>query len=368
MREPRPVDAALAIAIRASLALVAVVAYLGARTVLDPGPLAAARFGLGILLFALLVDLGRSIAGTGRPLRGALVPHRQHARPQVDEDYEELRSAMQGYVDEGRLPPVLLDHVRRAADARGLPDAEARDLATELREAAGPSGPVHALLGVRLLAGVVVTLGLGLAVASLAEGLGMAIVPPVLLVTGTSLAMLQWRAHEAGAAKMGLVVGLAGVGLFGLGAVRFWTASPIAGGALVVVALLGLAVTLRATWREEARAHAWRVVETELAAAMTKLRRAFLLALGAGVVVFTLDPVLGAVREVAPIVDVGLEMAAIAIATVLAFLAIEGTGTWLTLTLGRRRAENHRRQRRRAVDHVLDTLDDGDRGTQEAST
>jgi hypothetical protein len=356
--EASTADAPLAIVPRAAIALVAVVVYLSARTVLDPAPLAAARFGLGILLFALLVDLGRSIAGTGRPIRGALAPHQQRARPQVDEDYEDLRSAMQAYVEEGRLAPLLLDHVHRAAQARGLGDAASQRLAEQLRAAAGARAPTRALLGVRLLAGIVVTLGLGLAVASLAQGLGIAIVPPILLVTGTSITMLQWRAHDAGAPKTGLALGLVGVGLFGLGALRFFTASPLTGGLLAVLALAGLVATLHTTIRNEATDPPWGVVEHQLSGTLAKLRRAFLLALGAGVVVFTLDPLLAGFLSLPGALDVTLEVATVAIATVLAFLAIEGTGTALTLVVGRRRAEGDRQARREAVDRVLAHLED----------
>lgn len=367
MAEADTVDRSLAVASRALVALAAVVAYLGARTVLDPAALAAARFGLGILLFALLVDLGRSIAGTGRPLRGALGLHRQRARPQVDEAYDELRSAVREYVDEGRLSPTLLDRVHQAGDARGLDEASRRRLDLLLREARAPSGPTRALLGVRLLAGLVVTIGVGLAAASLAESLGIVLVPPVLLVTGTSLTMLQWRALEAGATKTGLLVGLTGLSLFGLGAVRYWTASTLAGLVLGTIALLGLAATLAAAWRNDSRPRPWDVIEADLTASVTTLRRAFLLALGAGVVVFLLDPLLGGLADVSSVLDVGLELAAIAIATVLAFLAIEGTGTWLTLTLGRRRAEGDRRDRRQAMDRVLAHLDQDLEDAQEAS-
>jgi hypothetical protein len=355
--EASTADAPLAIVPRAAIALVAVVVYLGARTVLDPAPLAAARFGLGILLFALLVDLGRSIAGTGRPIRGALAPHQQRARPQVDEDYEDLRSAMQAYVEEGRLAPLLLDHVHQAAQARGLEDPSQR-LAEQLRAAAGARAPTRALLGVRLLAGIVVTLGLGLAVASLAQGLGIAIGAPILLVAGTRITILQWRAHQAGAPKTGLALGLVGVGLFGLGALRFFTASPLTGGLLAVLALAGLVATLHTTIRNEATDPPWGVVEHQLSGTLAKLRRAFLLALGAGVVVFTLDPLLAGFLSLPGALDVTLEVATVAIATVLAFLAIEGTGTALTLVVGRRRAEGDRQARREAVDRVLAHLED----------
>lgn len=359
MADRQPLDAPFAVLTRAVLGLLAVLAYLATRPLLDEAALAAARFGLGILLFALLLDLGRSVAGTGHPLRGHLSAHVQRADAQVDEDYQRLRSALEAYIEEGEVAEDLLDHVHQAAQARGLAGKRARRLDGTLREAARPRGPTNALLAVRMLSGLVVALGLGLTAATMAESLGMAVVPPVLLVTGTSIATLQWRAQDAGARWTGLAVGLAGLGLFALGALRFLTASIAAGGLLLAITTMGLAGTAWATWRTSRGQDPWDVVEQRLESTTTKLRRAFLVAMVAGVVVFALEPLLTSLMGLLGLpTALGFEVPALLIATVVAFLAIEGAGTWLTLTRGRRRAESDRRARQQAIATVLARLED----------
>jgi len=350
----REASVPLSIAIRTVLAMLAVLGYLALRDVLDPGPAAAARFGLGILLFALLVDLGRSIAGTGPALRGHLGPHRQRADPQVDEAYEDLREALSAFLDRGELRPQLVDGLEQAAQARGLGEAERERLHRRLREAGEPHASPTSLLAVRLLSGFVATLGIGLASALLAEGLGMALFPPVLFATGTSLGMLQWRAHDAGARWIGLSLGLLGTGLFALGAARILSVSLVAGSAIMLVAAAGLAATIHATWTAPGRAR----IEADLATTVARLRRAFLLALLAGLVVFGLDPVFSALLDAAGLpTDALTDLARVLVATVLGFLAVETAGTWLTLHRESRRGPRERERRRQAVDAVLDELD-----------
>lgn len=354
MSRTREAHAPIAIAIRAVLAMLAVLTFLAVRPMLEAAPQAAARFGLGILLFALLVDLGRSVAGSGPPIRGPLAPHRQQAELQVDEAYERLREAMQAYLERGRTEPGLLDGLAQAARAQGLPEEEQRALEAQLREAADPRASAGSLLAVRLVSGLVVALGVGLATAVLAEHLGMPLSAPVLLTVGTSVATLQWRARDAGARSTALALGLFGTGLFGLGALRIFSLSPGVGGVLGLVAGLGLLGTLVATWRAPEAPPA---VE-DLDATMSQLRRAFLVVLVVGTVVVLLEGALAAILSLVGLPgDLLVELAMILVATVMAFLAVETAGTWLA-----RRRETHvgqrqRRRRREALAEVLDELD-----------
>lgn len=354
MSRTRESHAPIAVAFRAVLAMLAVLTFLAVRPALDPAPQAAARFGLGILLFALLVDLGRSIAGTGPPVRGPLTPHRQQADLQVDEAYERLRAALQAYLERGRTEPGLLEGLEQAARAQGLAGEERGALERRLREAADPRAPAGSLLAVRLVSGLVVALGVGLATAVVAESLGMPLFAPVLLTVGTSVTTLQWRARDAGARGTGLALGLLGIGLFGLGALRIFSLSPGAGTVLGLAALVGLLATVAATWRapdEPAQIE-------DLDETMTQLRRAFLVALVVGTVVVLLEGALTAFLALVGLPgDLIVELAMIVLATVMAFLAVETAGTWMA-----RRRETHvgrrqRRRRREALGEVLDELD-----------
>lgn len=347
----------VSIAIRLLVAVLAVLVFLNLRSGLEASTLTAARFALGVLLFGLLVDLGRSIAGTGTPLRGELSPHRQRSQAQVDEAYDRLREALDTYVDEGRVLGPLTGHVRAAARARGLAPGEVEELSTHLREAAGPARPASSVLAVQLASGTVLTVGLSFAVALLAEGLGMALVPPVLLVAGTSTAMLQWRAQAAGARWLGAGLGVLGVLLFSLGALRIFTASPVAGGFLLVLAMAGLAATAWNTWQSP-RGPGRSGLGKRLEESMDKLRRAFLLFLVAGIVVFALQPLLAGLLEVLGLpASLVTELSAVGFATVGAFLAIELAGTWLAIRHGRREGQRERARRREAIETVLDEID-----------
>lgn len=364
MQRHADLGALVPVAARALLALVAVGTFLLARPLLDPGALAAARFGLGIVLFALLVDLGRSFAGTGRPIEGSIGSHRQQASPQVDEAYQHLRSAVQAYVDEGRIEAPLQEGIEQAAGAQGVPGALREELTRTLEQARPDPEGEGSLLAVRLLSGGTLALGLGLTAAALAEALAMAVVPPVLLVTGTSVATLQWRTRASGARWVGLLLGLAGVGLFALGALQILAASTPAGLLLLAVAALAamatLAASLRATKASTGQTH------EDLRSTLERLRRAFFITLLAGLAMFALEPVLTAI---APPAREGLEVAALLLATVMTFLAIEGAGTWLYQAHRRRRGDREREERREAIDTVLDELDQaGARTPEEAAS
>lgn len=351
----------VAIAARVLLALLAVLAFLTVRSELEAGTLTAARFALGVLLFGLLADLGRSIAGTGRSLRGRLAPHRQRAQAQVDETYDRLREALDAYIDEGRILGPLPAHVRQAAHARELSPERVEQLTDRLREAGGPGGSDASLLAVHLSSGFVLTVGLSFAVALLAENLGMALVPAVLLVAGTSLAMLQWRAHASGAAWVGATLGLVGVVLFGLGALRIFSVSPAAGTVLLALALGGLIATAWNTWHTRRTGPARR--GRDLEASMRKLRRAFLLFLVAGIVVFALQPLFTGLLEALGLPgSLAMELSAVAFVTVGAFLSIELAGTWLAIRHGRRGHQREQSRRRQALETVLDEIDQAQGG------
>lgn len=353
--ETRPVAALI---LRGIIALAAVGTYALVRDDLGPGALVAARFGLGVLLFTLLVDVGRSIAGTGPAIRGNLAPHEQRARSQVDETYDRLRQALRRYVSDGDLTSPLVEQIRKAAEARDLGEEATRDLVEGVRSAASRERTRHRPLAVRLLAGGVVAVGLGLGAAMIAESLGMPLVPPILLVSGTSIATLQWRAQASGARWTGLVLGLLGGVLFGLGSLRLVLLQPSVGVPLLVVAGLVLVGTLVATWRVDRKPDPWRIVEPDLETSMDGLRRAFLVTLVAGVVVFPLEPLLASILSAFQLPrELALRTALVGFITVTAFLTLEMTGTWLALTRGRRRAEGRQENRRDAVEAVLEKLE-----------
>lgn len=319
----------------------------------------AARFGLGVLLFALLLDVGRTVAGTAPAVRGNLSPHQHQAQPRADARYSDLQSAFHRYIEGGTLAPGLVDHVRKAASARGLETSQRQALVHELQEAGLGSEHEKRPLAVRLLSGSIVSLGLGLTAATLAETLGMAVVPPVLLVTGSSVAMLQWRAQAAGARWTGLALGLIGTLLFGLGALTVLAVQPGLGAVMLLVSTTMLAGTGWATWHTSEDQDPWALVETELEDTLTRLRRAFLITLVSGLVLFPLEPLLAnLVLALGGPRNLGLEVLVIAFATVTAFLAIEGVGTWLALRRGRRQVQRTRQRRQQATDAVLTRLDE----------
>lgn len=341
------------IALRAAFAVLALVAFSALAPRLDEGSLVAARFGLGLVLFVLLIDVGRSSAGAGPPVRGALGPHRQQADPRVDEAYDRARSSVGAYLDEGTLDAELLDRVEAAAGAQRLTEEETRSLRERLRRAADATRPPP-LLAVRMLSGLVVTAGVALLAAVLAEHLGLPLSPPVLLAVGTSLATLQWRAREAGANAIGLAVGLAGVGAFGLGALQLFRAAPVLGGLLLVATAGGLLATLAAT--RGALASDRQPNAEDLGRSVVGLRRAFLVVVVASLVVFALEPALDAALATLGLPQrLLVDLARVGLATVLVFLAIEGAGTWLA----RRRTDEAggRGRRRRALDAVIEAIE-----------
>lgn len=358
MAETNRTSIAGALALRGSLAAFAVVAYLVARPHLDPAPLVVARFGLGILFFTLLLDVGRTMRGKGPAIQGALGPHEQQARSQVDEDYAALRRAIDRYLSDGAIDDALTDAIDQAASAQGHDEATARSLERRVQEAAQRPDETYRPLGVRLVAGLVVAVGLAFAVATLAQGLGLAVIPLVLLVTGTSVATVQWRAQAAGARWTGLAIGLTGAGLFGLGAARVFLVQPGPGLALAAIAALIATGTAIATWRTENRPEPWRLVKPDLESYMDTLRQAFLVTLVTGIVVVPLEPFVASALTLAGLPStLAFDLALIGFATVAAFLALEGAGTYLALERGRDSVERRRRLRSEALDDVLDEID-----------
>lgn len=355
-RDPRPV---LAIALRGLLAVAGITAYLALKSQLQGGPLVAARFGLGVLLFTLLVDLGRSVAGTGPPLGGSLTPHRQRSRAQVDEAYDQLRSAIDRYILDGSLTQPLESAIEEAGRSQHLDEASIDELQDRLTSVQRPVEGTYRPLAVRLLAGLIVSVGLALGIATLAEGLGLAVVPPVLLVTGTSVATLQWRAQRAGARWTGLGLGLAGAGLFGLGALRITGIQPGVGIPLIVATVAIALGTIVATYRTDPRTDPWRIVERDLEDGLTGLRRAFLATLAGALVVLPLEPLVStALALVGWPADLTFRLTVITLGTLAAFLTLEMVGTWLALTRGRRRAKRAQQARREATRTVLDAIDE----------
>jgi hypothetical protein len=350
---------ALRVGARAGLAVALVVGFALARDRLDPRALVAARLGLGVSLLALLVDTARVMAGARTPVGEDLAPHRQRAEPLVDERYERVHDPVTRFVDEGVWTSALDAVLEEAAESAGAPERDRRRAVERARETAEAPRPAGEPVAAALLAGLVVAAGAGLAVAALLRAVGLPTFGPSVLVAGLGLAATQVRARRAGARWSGLACGLAGALLVAVGALQAGVAYA---GPWRLVALLAVPValgSLELAWLGPARQPPWPVLEDQLERRRAALRRAFLVALAVGAVLFPLKPALDAAADAlgAPI-GAAYPVAAVLYATVAAFLAVELIGAGYALTRGRRRARDNRSRRVEALEALLDALDE----------
>lgn len=347
------------LALRALVAAAAVVAYLLVRGGLEARALVTARFGIGVVLFALLVDVGRSLVGVHDPLEGDLRPHHQRAEPLVDDRYERVHEPVKRFVDEGVWTSSYESVLEEVFESEDVPRAERRRVIEQARQAAAserPAGPP--ILG-GLASGIVVTFGLALAVGILLEAVGVPVLGPVLLVAGVALAVMQLRAHDGGARWLALGLGVAGAGTVALAALRLSIGFPgpwwVLLGFAVVMALASAALAILG----DATPPAWSTVEDRLEDRLVTLRRAFLGTLLAGGVLFPFEPLLAeAFAAMAWPFEVPYRVATIGYGTLAAYLAVEMAVTWYGLSQGRERARDQRERRVEANAAILDLLDE----------
>lgn len=346
--------------IRALLAAATIIAYLSLQDTLGPRALVTARFGVGVALFALLVDVGRTLLGTGEAVEGDLGPHRQVAEPLVDERYERVHEPVERYVNEGVWTTSYERILEEAFEARDLPAQERERVLARARRAASTdriAGPPTALT---LAAGAVAVVGTSLSVGVLLEALEAPMLGPVLLFVGAGLALLQIRARDLGARWTGLGLGIAGTTVAALGAVRLMRVAASASVAFFgLVGVLGIgSIALAALGAREVPP--WPTVEAELEDRFTTLRRAFLVVLLAGGVLFPFKPLLEELFAVLgwPL-DVPYRIVSIGYATLATYLAVEMAATWHRLSRGRRRARDRRRRRVEANQAILEALGSG---------
>lgn len=353
-------DAAIGrgIVLRAAVAAATVVLFLVARDALSPRALVTARFGLGVALFALLVDVGRTLVGTRDPVHGEIQPHRQRAEPMVDDRYERVHEPVQRFVDQGVLTDAYEQIVREALTAEGVPAREQDALLDEVHHAADADRPAGPPLASALAAGLVVTIGLALATGTLMEALTLPVTGPVVVVLGMGIGLLQLRAHDANARGWALGLGIVGAATTALGGLRLATRYP--GPWWLVLVLAGglLVGTVALFWLADTTAPPWRAVETQLTRRFEALRRAFLAALLAGGVLFPFEPLLEELfLALAWSFKVPYRLATIAYGTLAAYLALEMAGTWFGLSQGQARAAEQRRRRLAATTAILERLD-----------
>jgi len=345
------------LALRAVLAATAVVAFYFAQQTLGPRARIVARFGLGVGLFALLVDAGRTVAGRGPPIDDAFTPHQQRATEQVDETYADVRTAVEHFVEDGVLTRDLEQTVQDTCRARGLDEPDLERVLDELQAAAREGPDTHRPVSVGLLAGFGVTIGLSLAVATVAQATGLPVLAPVTIVGGVSITMLQLRARRGRANHTALALGVLGSVLTGLGGLQLGAVT-VAGVFVLGIALAGLAGSIVAWWTHEERREPWRRVRREMRANLTSLRRAFLATLGIGVVLFPFKPALDALASAIGLgLDTPYQVAVIAFVTVATYVALEGAGTWIALARDQREAQRQRETRASTIRAVLDELD-----------
>lgn len=345
--------------LRAALAAAGIAAFLLARDSLSPRALVTARFGIGVGLFALLVDLGRTLVGARDPLEGEITPHRQDATPRVDDRYKRVHEPVKRFVDEGVWTQSYEALLEEAFDAEDVPPADRERALAQARDAATPRRPAGPPVTGALLAGTVVTVGLSLAVGTLMEALGAPVLGPVLLVVGIGLGLLQLRAHDTGARWLALALGLVGSATVGLIGFQMGTLYP--GPWWLVVALGGgmLVATFALAILGDATPPPWDRLEPRLTERLSTLRRAFLLALLGGGVLFPFKPLL---EELFAIIgwpfEVPYRITTLGYGTLAAYLAIEMGATWYGLSNGREQARAQRAQRVAANTAILDLLDE----------
>ncbi len=339
-------------------AAVALLMYLAVQGDLEAGALVAARFGLGILLFALLVDIGRLIAGTSDPITQDLAPHEQRAEPLVDDAYKRVHHAVEAFVDHGRWTAQYADLVRVALQAKNVQEGEITGLVAAAEETASTPQGTRRAPGLAVASGAIVITGIAAMIGVLLAGLGAPVFYPVLAVVGVGAWVLEFRVAKAKSRW-----GTLGLGLFGAGLVFFAgiQLSTTYGGGWIVLQILslglaagtGLFVAFHAFQGDP-----WHVVEAELEGEFTTLRRAFLVTLLAGIVLFPFEPLVSALfGAMGWPVETPYRIAVIGFATVAGFLAAELAAAYVTLTRGRVRAKAQRRRRVEVNRRILEVLD-----------
>lgn len=344
--------------LRALAAAGIVTAFLLLRSRLSPRALVTARFGVGVALFALLVDVGRTLIGADPPVDGQLRPHEQTARPLVDERYRRVHEPVKRFVDEGVWTSSYEHLLEEAFDAAGAPTRTRETVMEDARRAAEERRPPGPPVPLALGSGAIVVVGLAITTGMLLEALELPVTGPILGVLGLGLAILQVRAHDAGRRWTGLVIGLLGAGAVVLAGLRLGARSTgpwwIVQGMGILLALGTLALTAQA--REGPPP--WEQLEAELEERFRTLRRAFLAALLAGGVLFPFEPLLAELfTALGWPLDVPYRIVTAGYATLAAFVAVEMAAVWYGLSRGREEARRQRRRRIEANRAILEAIE-----------
>lgn len=353
------------LALRFTLGAITVLAYLAVRGSLDPAPLVAARFGVGITLFALLIDIGRALAGAAAPMQGEARPHRQRAEPLVDDAYRNVHQAMERFLHDGRWSQRYETYLREAMSLRDIPEEEQTQAIEDARETATGPPYGHRPLTMALVSGLVAVVGLAAVVGVLLGNLGqLALQGPLTLLVGLGIYALQLRPMRTGHRWVTAGVGLLGAGLALVGTAQMsaqaqgpWGLLYLGAGALALgtVGIVVLADFTKPPWRQ---------VRRELEDELVTLRRAFLAVLLAGLVLFPFQPLLEALFQALswPLAT-PYRMAVIGYATAATFLALELASAWYALARGDSQARAHRQARVEANEHLLSLIESRSRAT-----
>lgn len=357
------------LALRFTLGAITILAYLAVRGSLDPAPLVAARFGVGITLFALLIDVGRALAGAAAPMQGEARPHRQRAQPLVDEAYRNVHQAMDRFLHDGRWSQRYETYLREAMSLRDIPGAEQDQAIASARETATGPPYSHRPLTMALISGLVAIAGLtavtGVLLGNLAQ---VALQGPLTLVAGLGIYALQSRPMRSGHRWATAGVGVLGAGLVLVGTLQISTRIAGPSGLLYLGAGALALGTVGIVVLGDFSQPPWRQVRQELEAELVTLRRAFLAVLLAGLVLFPFQPLLEALFQALswPLAT-PYRMAVIGYATVATFLALELASAWYALARGDSQAQAQRRARVDANERLLALIDASSRPTPRPS-
>lgn len=351
-------DRAPGFLLRALGAAASVFLFAVIRDDLSPEALVVARFGLGIVLFALLVDVGRAIAGTNDAVEGDLGPHVQRADPMVDQRYRRVHSAVERFLEHGVVGQRYRDLVEEAFEARGLPRDQRTELLAQAEETAGGEAPGHRSVGLGLASGFLLVAGTTVTLGILLEGLNVPLRGALTAIAGLGTVLLQLRTVRARAQVATAAVGFGGAALLGLGG--SWMASELGAGwqAVTYVAVASAILTGVVVLVRDPEPMPWSEIAEELEDELASLRRAFLVTLATGVVLFPFEPLLAAFFEAMgwPL-EVPYRIAVAGFVTATAFLGAEMVAAWYALRHGRRRARQLHDDRVAAHEAILDALD-----------
>lgn len=332
--------------------------YLLVRDGLGPAALVAARFGVGLLLLALLVDLGRALAGVAPPVMGSFRPHEQRAEPLVDETYRQVHGAVRRFVDDGVFTDAYRSTLQGALAQRGVLQVHQREALEAAARAAVERAPSARHPALAVAGGLVVVLGSAAAIGVLLESQRIPLAASLLAILGVGVSALQVRPLALGDRWWTLGTGLAGALLLLVGARGLEAAHGGAWGFLQFFALALAAGTIALTVLHSFARPSWREARAQLEDELSTLRRAFVAVLLAGIVLFPFEPLLAALFQALGWgFDVPYRMAIIGYATITVFLAVELTGAWLALGQGEQKEAALRRRRIEANDALLDLLE-----------